>query len=108
MKEKAKEEIWIPEIFYDEPSENEPEALQFPFIYVPAGKTMPKVLFIASKTETGVMISESDTGETYPEPLAELDIVMHGFIEMDIIKSALTEENYNLVKSAAGLKPNKR
>jgi hypothetical protein len=108
MKEKQKEEVWIPEIFYDEPDENDSGTLQFPFIYVPAGKTMPKVLFIASKTETGVMISESDTGEIFPEPLAELDIVMHGFIEMDVIKSVLSEENYNLVKSAAGLKSNKR
>jgi hypothetical protein len=33
---------------------------------------------------------------------------MHGFIEMDVIKSVLSEENYNLVKSAAGLKSNKR
>ena len=84
---------WVPEIMYEEASEN--EASQLPFIMVPSGESMPKLLYIFESRETG----EFEPGlEGEEVPVIEWDL--HQYADMAILKSSLRSELYDEVREA--------
>lgn len=91
MKNKNKNTNWIPEILYEENS-------QIPFIEVPDGEADPERLFIFLSKKTG----ESEIGPSGEElPIVDLDL--HQFVDMQILKDRLTVEEYDRVRSVLGL-----
>jgi hypothetical protein len=91
MKNKTKNANWIPEILYEENS-------QIPFIEVPDGVDDPERLFIFLSKKTG----ESEIGPSGEElPIVDLDL--HQFVDMQILKDRLTVEEYDKVRSVLGL-----
>jgi hypothetical protein len=82
---------WIPEIMYEEDS-------QIPFIMVPEGEANPPVLFIFISRET----NEFEPGPEGEEiPIIEMDL--HSYGDMQILKDKLDEKTYDKVRSALGL-----
>ena len=89
---------WYPEICYEESDEG--LTSKIPFIPVPSGESMPKILFIFESRETGDFEPGFD-GEDLP--VTELDL--HQFADMAVLKNNLTTEHYDIVRSALGLEP---
>ena len=89
---------WYPEICYEESEEG--LTSRIPFIPVPAGETMPQLLFIFESRETGEFEPGLD-GEDLP--VTELDL--HQFADMAVLKNKLSAEHYDVVRSALGLEP---
>ena len=89
---------WIPEILYEE----NPDGLSsnIPFIQVPEGEEMPKILFIFETRETGEFEPGSDGEEV---PVLEMDLKQ--FVDLSLLKSGLTEQEYDKVRSVLGLEP---
>jgi hypothetical protein len=82
---------WIPEIMYEEDS-------KIPFIMVPEGETNPPVLFIFISRET----DEFEPGPEGEEiPIVEMDL--HSYGDMQILKDNLDTETYDKVRRALGL-----
>ena len=77
---------WIPEIFYEETSDGLTKGL--PFVNIPQDKAMPSALFICE-----VRDAEDDMK----------DLAIHMFANMTVLKSQLSEEEYNNVRLALGL-----
>lgn len=89
--------MWHPEIMYEE---EEGISSKIPFIPVPAGESMPKILFILESRETG----ESETGPDGSQlPVVEMDL--HQYADMSTLKSALSAETFDQVRLALGLEP---
>jgi hypothetical protein len=82
---------WIPEVMYEEGS-------NLPHIQVPEGETMPGMLFVFSATETGEF-EPDDEGN--PLPILEMDL--HQYANMLILKNNLDESTYDTVRAALGL-----
>jgi len=89
---------WYPEICYEESDDG--LTSRIPFIPVPAGESMPTMLFIFESRETGEFEPGLD-GEDLP--VTELDL--HQFADMAVLKSNLSAEHYDVVRSALGLEP---
>ncbi len=89
---------WYPEICYEESDEG--LTSKIPFIPIPAGEAMPKILFIFESRETGEFEPGLD-GEDLP--VTELDL--HQFADMAVLKSNLSQEHYDIVRAALGLEP---
>ena len=90
---------WIPEIMYEDPSEIGASAA-IPFIPVPKGEKMPRILFIFESRETG----EFEPGSNGEElPVTEMDL--HQYADMLVLKEKLDEATYDKVRSALGLEP---
>ena len=89
---------WIPEIMYEENPDGTSSSI--PFIMVPPNHEMPKVLYIFESRETGEFEPGLD-GE--PVPCIEWDL--HQYADMNTLKTALDEENYDKVRLLLGLKP---
>jgi len=89
---------WVPEILYEENDEG--TSSNFPFIQVPQGQEMPKMLYI---------FESSDTGEVEPGPEGEelpvFEWDMHQYADMAILKESLRPELYDEVRVALGLQP---
>jgi len=88
---------WIPEIMYEEGGEGAPGS-NIPFVMVPMGEAMPKLLYIFESRETG----EQEPGlDGNPVPIVEWEL--HQYADMAILKNNLNGELYDKVREALGL-----
>jgi hypothetical protein len=71
-----------------------------PFIMVPHGQVMPKMLFVFESRETGEYEPNQD-GD--PVPIFEMDL--HQYADMQILKQGLDSETYDVVRKCLGLDP---
>ena len=94
MSKKNQPKNWIPEIVYEEGEG------QLPFIHVPPGQDDPKLLFIFVSHQTGEFEPGSE-GEDVP--VLEMDLKQ--FVDLSILKTGLTEPEYDKVRSVLGLEP---
>jgi hypothetical protein len=89
---------WIPEICYEEEADG--LSSHIPFIQVPSEQEMPSILYIFESRETG----EFEPGlEGNPVPVIELDL--HQYADLSILKKNLDLQTYDVVRSALGLEP---
>ena len=89
---------WYPEIMYEEQEDG--VSSKIPFIMVPAKEVMPKLLYIFESRETG----EFEPGlEGEPVPILEMDL--HQYADMSVLKEGLNPDTYDIVRSALGLLP---
>jgi hypothetical protein len=89
---------WIPEIMYEEDQHGVSQAL--PFILVPKGEEMPKVIFIWENSETGEFEPDADGNES---PI--VDSELRQYARMDVLKNKLSLGDYDKVRVALGLEP---
>jgi hypothetical protein len=89
---------WIPEIMYEESDHG--LSSHIPFIEVPQKEEMPKMLFIFESSQTG----EYEPGYD-GEPLPIVEMKLHQYADMEILKTGLTENIYNMVRECLGLDP---
>jgi len=90
---------WIPEIMYEE-GEGEGMTSHIPFIPVPAGQTMPILLYVFESRETGEFEPGPDGEEL---PVTEMDL--HQYADMNKLKENLDFATYDKVRNALGLEP---
>ena len=89
---------WYPEIMYEE--QDDGISSKIPFVMVPNDKHMPSLLYIFESRETG----EFEPGlEGEPVPILEMDL--HQYADMLVLKQKLHPEAYDQVRSALGLQP---
>ena len=89
---------WIPEIMYEESSGD--GASNLPFIQVPQGEEMPKLLFMFESRQT----EETEPGpEGEPLPVYEWDL--HQYANMAVLKEALRPALFDEVRVSLGLQP---
>ena len=89
---------WIPEIYYEDYGRGEKSLTGgIPFINVPEGNNMPKVIFI---------YESRDLKEKEEE--VEKEIILHSYANMLELKQNLDIETYDKVRIALGLEPLKR
>ena len=92
------ERPWIPEICYEEAEDG--LTSHIPFIEVPDGVEMPKVLFI---------FESSNTGETEPgldgEEIPIVELNLHQYANMNTLRDQLPTSVYDIVRQALGLEP---
>ena len=84
---------WIPEIMYEEDS-------NIPFIMIPQGNEMPKILYVFESRDTGQTEPNSEGDEV---PVYEWDL--HQYADMVVLKDRLEHEIYDKVRDALGLEP---
>ena len=89
---------WIPEIVYEEADDG--LTSNIPFISVPQGQNMPKILFIFESRETGEFEPGSEGEEL---PVTEIDL--HQYADMNTLRDSLSSNLYNEVRVALGLEP---
>ena len=88
---------WVPEIMYEESEEG---ANNIPFIQVPEGEEMPKLLLMFESRNTG----EAEPGPEGEEmPVFEWDL--HQYSNMAVLKDVLRPELFDEVRVALGLQP---
>ena len=90
---------WVPEIMYEDPAEIGASSA-IPFIPVPNGEEMPRILYIFETRETGEFEPGAD-GEDLP--VTEMDL--HQYADMLVLKNNLDSVSYDKVRSALGLEP---
>ena len=91
-------EQWFPEIMYEE--DDNGVSSKIPFVLVPQDKTMPSLLYVFESRETG----EHEPGmDGEPIPILEMDL--HQYADMVVLKQNLSTEEYDNVRSALGLEP---
>jgi hypothetical protein len=89
---------WIPEIMYEEVEDGTSSSI--PFVMVPAGEEMPKLLYIFESRETG----DLEPGlEGEDVPVFEWDL--HQYADMSSLKENLSSPIYDMVRHALGLEP---
>lgn len=89
---------WVPEIVYEEADDG--LTSNIPFISVPNGMSMPKILFIFESRETG----EFEPGPEGEElPVTEIDL--HQYADMNTLRDSLSTDLYNKVRVSLGLEP---
>jgi hypothetical protein len=89
---------WVPEIYYEEMEDG--VTSHIPFISVPTEEEMPNVLFIFESRETG----EEEVGpDGSPIPIVDLDL--HQYANMNILRDNLTTDMYDKVRRVLGLEP---
>ena len=89
---------WIPEIMYEESDDG--MSSNIPFIMVPEKEAMPRLVFIFESRETGEFEPNED-GD--PVPILEMDL--HQYADMLILKQGLDEATYDKVRKCLGLDP---
>ncbi len=94
MNKNQKSKNWIPEIVYEEGEG------QIPFIHVPPGQDDPKLLFIFVAHQTGEFEPGSE-GEEVPV----IDMDLKQFVDLSLLKSGLTEQEFDKVRGLLGLEP---
>jgi hypothetical protein len=83
---------WVPEICYEEMGrEGETFTGGLPFIDVPDGHSMPGVLFMYESRKVD-------------DECLEKEIILHSYANMMQLKKSLSEEDYDNVRRALGLK----
>jgi len=70
----------------------------FPFIVVPEDKEMPSVLYIFESRETGETEKATD-GEVHPV----MQLEMHQYADMSVLKRNLDEDLFDRVRAVLGL-----
>ena len=88
---------WFPEIMYED---GDGAASHFPFIIVPPEQEMPKILFIIESRDTGDR-EKDDEGNEH----AVMDMEMHQYADMAILKRNLDPVTFDSVRQALGLEP---
>jgi len=84
---------WYPEIMYEEES-------KIPFVPVPTDQCMPHLLFMFESRETG----EFEPGiDGDPLPIVQMDLHQYG--NMGVLKENLSEADFDNVRKALGLEP---
>jgi hypothetical protein len=76
---------WIPEIFYEEDGEGLTRGL--PFVKVPEDKLMPSALFMCEIRDIKEEVEQ------------EVDLTVHMYANMSVLKERLTIETYNKIRS---------
>ena len=94
----AKSKQWVPEIEYEESQGG--ITSNIPLINVPADQEMPKMLFIFESRDTGEREPDSEGEEI---PVVELNL--HQYVDMAVLKSGLTAAEYDRVRFVLGLDP---
>lgn len=91
--------VKVPILYYNEPEDGSAAAGVdlFPYIEVQQNEEFPKALFIQEWRETG----EFELTNEGKMPIVERDIKL--FINSDVIKDSLSEEQYVAIRAAAGL-----
>lgn len=89
---------WVPEIEYEEGSEG--VTSNIPFITVPQDQEMPRMLFVFESRDTGE-VEPGSRGEEVP--VVELNL--HQYVDMAILKAGLTPQEYDRVRFVLGLDP---
>ena len=74
---------WIPEIMYEEPSQEEGLSSNIPFIPVPNDQEMPKLLYVFESRETGEF-EPGPEGEDLPESLPIFEPLLFSGSDKDI------------------------
>jgi len=90
---------WQPEIMYNEEVDNNPIS-RIPFIPVPRGESMPKVLFLFESRETNEKEAGPD-GVDYP--VVQWDL--HQYADMNTLKDRLPADVFDQVRAALDLEP---
>lgn len=86
---------WHPEIMYEEKNGI---SSKIPFIMVPPGEQMPKLIFVFASQETG----ETESGADGPElPIVEMNL--HYYADMATLKASLDSKIFDQVRNALGL-----
>jgi hypothetical protein len=88
--------MWHPEIMYEE--EMGGSSSKIPFIIVPKGQEMPKLLYIFESRDTGEKEPSKDGSEI---PVFEMDL--HQYADMSVLKTNLSPDVYDQVRFALGL-----
>ncbi len=89
-------EQWFPEIMYEESDDG--VSSKIPFVLVPQDKEMPSLLYVFESRETG----EHEPGlDGDPVPILEMDL--HQYADMAILKQNLSPIEYDNVRFALGL-----
>ena len=87
---------WYPEIMYEE--QDEGISSKIPFVLVTKGENMPKLLYVFESRETG----EFEPGLNGEElPIVEMDL--HQYADMSVLKENLDMRTYDVVRHALGL-----
>tara|TARA_Y100001973_G_C5194014_1_gene332947 strand:- start:81 stop:467 length:387 start_codon:yes stop_codon:yes gene_type:complete len=89
---------WFPEIMYEESQEG--VSSQIPFIMVPLGEDMPRMLFIFESRASGNYEPGLEGEEV---PVYEWDL--HQYADMAVLKDKLSPSIYDIVRGALGLEP---
>ena len=89
---------WVPEIMYEEQEDG--VSSKIPFIMVPQDKKMPELLYVFESRETGEF-EPGLSGE--PVPILEMDL--HQYADMGVLKEKLSEDLYDKVRLSLGLLP---
>jgi len=89
---------WYPEIMYEESEDG--VSSKIPFVLVPEDQKMPEILFIFESRESG----EFEPGlDGNPVPILEMDL--HQYADMQVLKEGLSLELFDQVRECLGLKP---
>jgi hypothetical protein len=89
---------WYPEIMYEEDESG--VSSRIPFIMVPQNEKMPSLLYMFESRETGEF-EPGLSGE--PVPIIEMDL--HQYADMLVLKKSLRPELYDEVRTCLGLMP---
>jgi len=89
---------WVPEICYED--DDDGLTSKIPFIEVPKNEKMPNILFIFEARETGEF-EPGPSGEAMP--IVDLDL--HQYADMNVLKEGLTRDVYDSVRIVLGLEP---
>jgi len=89
---------WLPEICYEE--DDVGLTSKIPFIEVPLSENMPNILFIFESQETGEFEPGPDGG-----PIPIVDLELHQYGNMNILRDNLPQATYDTVRRALGLEP---
>jgi len=89
---------WHPEIMYEDSEDG--ISSKIPFVMVPKDEEMPKLFFMFESRETGEYEPGFD-GEQLP--IIEMDL--HQYADMAVLKAGLPQHLYNEVRNCLGLKP---
>lgn len=89
----------FPILFYEDTPEGEP-VNPIPYIEIEGDDKMPVVLFVQEYKHTDEVEPDS---EGNPQPI--VDMYMHKFVDMELLKEKLSPELNDVVRDALGMKP---
>ena len=89
---------WVPEICYEDTEDG--ITSHIPFIEVPTNLEMPKILFIFETRETGEFEPDNNG-----DPMPIVDLELHQYADMDILRDQLAPSLYDLVRQCLELDP---
>ena len=89
---------WFPEIMYEESEDG--GSSKIPFVMVPKEEKMPSLMYMFESRETG----EHEPGlDGEHVPILEMDL--HQYADMKVLKESLSPELYDEVRASLGLQP---